>query len=994
MSSSIKLTFPSTVTPASSGLTVTGQVNLNSAISASYDSSTRILTLTSLIITSSGYVDEGYYIQFMINSVTNPSNTQASSSFVYQSFDGSGNAIEKASTGITITASPGSITAATITPADTTIRASTSYAFKFTVQDAVPIGGILYIVFPSTISITDRTSTACLTAGTNIDSTNAKCTVTSSRYLTISSGFGSAATAAGSSISFTVSSITNYDTTQTSSTFLIYTQTSSSINIDSYQLGSLTVTWTFATISGLTITPSSYSTGVQTTYAFQFTITQRILINSYIQIAFPSEITIPDTTYSAGTCQTVIGLSGGISCSFTTSQVVKLSNGFNTGDFLSGLLQFTISGIVNSRSMKPSSSFTVYIYDSNGNGQYGLTSGLTTTMTTPSDFRSISISSGSVNNGAYANYTFSITLSNVIVNGDYIRVTIPSEIGLTSPVWSGVSNLMGSLTWSVSSSILDIAISTSGSSSLSANTLIIFIVQNMRNPTTLTTSSSFQVQTLTSDKLYQINLRTTGLTITNSDRGSISSALTVPDSTNLSVSTSYIITFTPTNPLPQNSFIQIGIPSEITVPTGTSSMTWTALIYIESTLTCTYQSANRIVTVTNGFKTQSSYPASKISLKIPGLINPSIALTTSSFTIETKDNNGASIDYIGTGVTYTKSWNSPWLTCSGNLSSWVTWDLTSSYPYLYLTTCVSTCPSGYYLDTDKTCKVCQSPWKTCTNSANKCLSCVTDPYRILYGNSWVSSWPQFYQDKNQTWVLLTDSLIPFIFLIIWAIFILLLVFLKIMKSLTLVYSTLICFNSILLLILWIVVDSYLFAETFSVIGVVFLMPIIILYGINIIWGVVVYIPFIRKKDVFYFKWRLTYPITEIIIQIFSYVFWFQWFRMSVWRFFSFGNFSAALHKDRKISRIMNIFSIVYIIFVWLYVIALNIYNIFILKLSNDALYHNIESWIITSVHVAMLITEIAMGNKINRYDTFMLKSTYEETRDQIKMNKFLFVSEF
>lgn len=194
------------------------------------------------------------------------------------------------------------------------------------------------------------------------------------------------------------------------------------------------MTCTFATISGLTIIPSTLSTGVQTTYAFQFTITQRILINSYIEIVFPSEITIPDTTYSAGTCQTVIGLSGGISCSFTTSQTVRLSNGFNTGNFLSGILQFTISGIVNPRSMKPTTSFNIYIYDASGYGQYAITTGLITTMTTPSDFRSISISSGSVNNGATTNYTFSITLSNVIVNGDYIRVTIPSEIGLTSPV--------------------------------------------------------------------------------------------------------------------------------------------------------------------------------------------------------------------------------------------------------------------------------------------------------------------------------------------------------------------------------------------------------------------------------------------------------------------------------------------------------------------------------------------------------------------------------
>ena len=994
MNSSIKLTFPSTVTPASSGLTVTGQINLNSGITASYDSATRILTLTNLIITSSGYVDEGYYIQFMINLVTNPSNTQTSDSFVYQSYDANGKAIEKTSTGVTITASPGSITSATITPAITTIRASTSYAFTFKVQDAVPIGGIIYIVFPSTIVIADRTSTACLSAGTNIDATNAKWTVTSSRYLTISSGFGSAATAAGSSISFTVSSITNYDTTQTSATFLIYTQTSSSITIDSYQLGSLTVACTFGTISGLTITPSSLFTGVQTTYAFQFTITQRILINSYIQISFPTEITISDTTYSAGTWQTVIGLSGGISCSFTSSQVVQLSNGFNTGDFLSGLLQFTISGITNPRSLKPSSSFNVYIYDANGNGQYALTSGLTTTMTTASDFRSISISSGSVNNGAYTNYTFSITLSNVIVSGDYARITIPTEIGLSSPVWTGVSNLATSLTWSLSSGVLDIALATSVGSSLSANSLMIFLVQNMRNPTTLTTSSSFQVQTLTSDKAYQINVRTTGLTITNSDRGSITSASVAPDSTALNVSTSYTITFTPTNPLPQNSFIQIGIPSEISVPSGTSTMAWTAVIYIEATLSCLYQSANRIVTITNGFLTLTSYPASKISLKIPGLINPSIALTTSSFSIETKDSNGASIDYIGAGVTYTKACNSPWLTCSGDLSYWVTWDLTSKYPYLYSSTCVSTCPSGYYLDADKTCKLCTSPCKTCVDSGNKCLSCITSPYKVLYGSSCVSSCPQFYQDKNQKWVLITDSLIPFIFLIIWVIFIILLIFLKIMKSLTLVFSTLLCFNSILLLVLWIVVDSYLFAEAFTITGVVYIIPIIILFGINIVWQLTVYTPFIRRKDAFYFKWRQAYPITEIIIQIFSYVFCFQWFRMSVWRFFSFGHFSAALHKERKISRILNIFTIIYIVLVWLYVIALNIYSIFILKLSDDALYHNIESWIITSVHVAMLITEIATKNRINRYDTFMLKSTYEETRDQIRRNKFLFVRKF
>lgn len=174
MGSSIKLTFPSSVTPASSGLVVTGETNLNSAITSAYDSATRILTLTNLIITSSAYVDEGYYIQFKVNLVTNPSNTKTSDSFTYQSFDGNGNAIEKTTTGITITATPGKITPATVTPVDTKIRASTSYTFVFTVQTQVPVGGIVYIVFPTTINLLDQTSAACLSSGTNIDSTNGR----------------------------------------------------------------------------------------------------------------------------------------------------------------------------------------------------------------------------------------------------------------------------------------------------------------------------------------------------------------------------------------------------------------------------------------------------------------------------------------------------------------------------------------------------------------------------------------------------------------------------------------------------------------------------------------------------------------------------------------------------------------------------------------------------------------------------------------------------
>ena len=235
--------------------------------------------------------------------------------------------------------------------------------------------------------------------------------------------------------------------------------------------------------------------------------------------------------------------------------------------------------------------------------------------------------------------------------------------------------------------MLDIAIATaSGASQLVANTLIIFTVKGVTNPSTLSQSSSFQVETLTSDKLYRINQRTLGLTVTNSLRGAISTATARPESTALGALTAYTITFTPTNPLPQNAFIQVGIPEEISVQTGTTPVTCTSVTLIESTLTCSFEAANRIVTITRGFLTQTSYAAGPISFKISGLKNPETALTTRSFTIETKDRDGVSIDYVGTGVTYTKLCDAPCATCSGSLSNCTSCYSTSEFSLLHLNT--------------------------------------------------------------------------------------------------------------------------------------------------------------------------------------------------------------------------------------------------------------------------------------------------------------------
>lgn len=121
--------------------------------------------------------------------------------------------------------------------------------------------------------------------------------------------------------------------------------------------------------------------------------------------------------------------------------------------------------------------------------------------------------------------------------------------------------------------MISITVNTGSTSTIiAASSLIVFTISGLKNPSTLSTTSSFTVETLTSTG-YTIMYKNTDLTMTTTQRGTITSASAAPVTTDLGVSTNYLITFTPSNSLPQNAFLQIGIPEEISVTTGTTTMT-------------------------------------------------------------------------------------------------------------------------------------------------------------------------------------------------------------------------------------------------------------------------------------------------------------------------------------------------------------------------------------------------------------------------------------
>lgn len=76
--------------------------------------------------------------------------------------------------------------------------------------------------------------------------------------------------------------------------------------------------------------------------------------------------------------------------------------------------------------------------------------------------------------------------------------------------------------------------------------------------------------------------------------------------------------------------------------------------------------------------------------------------------------------------------------------------------YLFNSTCVSSCPSGYYIDTIyQTCSLCAFPCSSCSNSADNCTACsINSTYKYLNkssgGNTCVSDCPAYmFADNSQ-----------------------------------------------------------------------------------------------------------------------------------------------------------------------------------------------------------------------------------------------------
>ncbi|CAG9317925.1 unnamed protein product [Blepharisma stoltei] len=669
-----------------------------------------------LISISSGfssYLAEKSTITFSVINVQNPSSTKPSGYIIMKIYTSSGSIClsDNSATSYSVTAVAGGLSNVKITNEVSTINADTSYIFEFYGGDPIPAGGTIKITAPSQISFTNYDAKNCKSVDVNsVLAQNAQCSVTDNQYLWVTNGFPNGYTSG--LIKFQAENIINPMLPTSSDNFLIETYTDATFLYKIDSDSSISISATSDYLTSVTITPKSYVTGDITTYTFAIQTKNTIPSGGTILINFPSQIIASDLTSA---CQNFVGYDSNTICVNSESSI-QVNQGFPS-NFSPGLLSFDIGLIRNPITTQSSDTFQVYTkYNSMILDK--LESGITVTMTTPHDLLSAAISITSNIIATENDYTFTIAPYNTMYNNGYLLITFPSEISLPS---SPNCDISGSITTSVACSIVNSQLKVVIGLSSDTTSAFSFILHSIINPSSTKPSSSFTIETLING--YSIDKLSSKITVQATQPASFPNLQISLSDSGISATTSYKFTLTTLHTLPAGGYIEVAVPSQITI---TSSC-----LIVEINTSCTITSSNTI----RSLSASTDYPPTTISFTISGLKNYNIATTSSNFIVTTKTSDGYSIDQNSL-QTVTFTCYSPCETCDNLPNTCTSCISTSSEPYFWSGACHSACNTGYLdIGNSKTCSACNNTCENCSGSSDYCTSCNKNgQYPYFYNN--------------------------------------------------------------------------------------------------------------------------------------------------------------------------------------------------------------------------------------------------------------------
>jgi hypothetical protein len=118
---------------------------------------------------------------------------------------------------------------------------------------------------------------------------------------------------------------------------------------------------------------------------------------------------------------------------------------------------------------------------------------------------------------------------------------------------------------------------------LATDSHLIFSIDGIQNAPTMTTTSSFVVETLASDQISIKQKKQSNLTVTNNLPGAIVSPTIIPMFDTFGSTVSYTLSFKTTSSIPKDGFFDIIFPTELKISADSVCL---AILNLDNNLTC------------------------------------------------------------------------------------------------------------------------------------------------------------------------------------------------------------------------------------------------------------------------------------------------------------------------------------------------------------------------------------------------------------------------
>lgn len=255
--------------------------------------------------------------------------------------------------------------------------------------------------------------------------------------MNVTGGFASATTS-DSTVAWTVQGLRNPRSTAPTLSFKAYINDASDNGQYIVESGERLTISTSSDFVDIAYTRDSTVNGITTIYYFTITLNNQIISGDFIRIIFPAEVTLKSTTNQ---CAGITNLQSSLTCSLNSQTIdtsISLLSGVTKlpttiGDTTT-TIKFSISNVQNPLSLATTTtSIQAFMLKSSKNYRINRrTTGMTITNTASGSISNATASPDDSSLGVTTNYLISFKPDNTILQGTVVKVTIPSELEVST----------------------------------------------------------------------------------------------------------------------------------------------------------------------------------------------------------------------------------------------------------------------------------------------------------------------------------------------------------------------------------------------------------------------------------------------------------------------------------------------------------------------------------------------------------------------------------